>query len=314
MLSALLNLSYPTIEVKNMNQKLANDFIVHCFNNVFSLNRSIQDNPETAKVFDFALKCAVEILIGKNAEGVIDLPLIGSFKFPYHQFGNVSTVDLVNFSELSLFRIYTVISKEYDYALDLGANIGLHSMAMSRAGFKSIFAIEADPLHKDTFIKTLNDNEITNVTLENIAISGIRGHAIFSRLLGNTTGSHIAGSKETTYGGITQFELLTKPISDFLIPDKKVFIKMDIEGHEADALLGLQSPAWDWIEMCLEIGSSESAVKIFEYCLEENLHIFCEKLDWKKATTVEELPINWRGGSVLITKKANFMDRFLLND
>jgi FkbM family methyltransferase len=296
-----------------MNQKLANDFVVHCFNNVFSLNRSIQNNPETAKVFDFALKCAVEILIGKNAKGVIDLPILGSFKFPYHEFGNVSTVDLINFSELSLFRIYAVISKEYDYALDLGANIGLHSMAMSRAGFNSIVAIEADLLHKDAFVKTLNDNEIANVTLENVAISSHCGHAIFSRLLGNTTGSHIAGSKEITYGEIAQFELLTKPISDFLVPDKKVFIKMDIEGHEADALLALQSLVWDWIEICLEIGSSESAVKIFEYCVEENLHIFCEKLDWKKAATVDELPINWRGGSVLITKRASFMDRFLID-
>src|SRR5574341_904869 len=81
----------------------------------------------------------------------------------------------------------------YRRARDIGANLGLHSIVLARCGFE-VKAFEPDPWH----FGLLKDNLAANrARVEAIpaAVSTADGEAQFVRVLGNTTGSHLAGSK-----------------------------------------------------------------------------------------------------------------------
>ena len=290
-----------------MTNDLANEVLVLAFENIFDINRLVNANPDLGKVLNYSINSAAEELFGVDTSNEFKLPGIGSLSFPFYSFGNVTTVDLFNLSELALFRIYKALGSKYDYALDLGANVGLHSMIMSRSGFSNVIAVEADSQYKDFFELNMQSNSIENVELKNVAISNTRGTAIFTRLLGNTTGSHILGSKSEVYGDSNQIEVPTVPIADFIKPNHRVFIKMDIEGHEAVAIQALPSAIWDQIDVCLEIGSSASAEEIFAYAERNSLNLFCERIDWRIAKSAQEMPTNWRGGSVIATRNSNFL-------
>ena len=49
-----------------------------------------------------------------------------------------------------------------------------------------------------------------NIKVEEKAVSSEKGSAEFTRVLGNTTGSHLTGSKENVYGDINKFTVLVE--------------------------------------------------------------------------------------------------------
>ena len=57
--------------------------------------------------------------------------------------------DLFAFHELSLFSKYIKLKNNFKFALDVGANLGLHTIVLSNLGYKTK-SFEADP---DTFKK-----------------------------------------------------------------------------------------------------------------------------------------------------------------
>jgi hypothetical protein len=134
-----------------MTKNLANEVLGLAFENIFDINRLVSVNPDLGKVLNYSINSAAEELFGLETSNEFELPGIGILSFPFYSFGNVTTVDLFNLSELALFRIYGALGSKYDYALDLGANVGLHSMIMSRAGFTNVIAVEADSQYKNFF-------------------------------------------------------------------------------------------------------------------------------------------------------------------
>ena len=52
--------------------------------------------------------------------------------------------DLFAFHELSLFAKYIQLKNKFKYALDVGANLGLHTIILCRLGYK-VKSFEADP-------------------------------------------------------------------------------------------------------------------------------------------------------------------------
>src|SRR5258708_2926961 len=68
----------------------------------------------------------------------------GALSLPYTKMGAIDSVDLFGLDELIIFSFYRANRARYRRVLDIGANLGLHSIVMARCGFQ-VKAFEPDP-------------------------------------------------------------------------------------------------------------------------------------------------------------------------
>ena len=182
-----------------------------------------------------------------------------------------------------------------------GANIGLHSIDMSRCGL-NVTSFEPDPKTFETLQRNLKNNRVVNVTPVNAAVSIEQGNKEFVRVCGNTTGSHLTGSKSNVYGEVERFLVQTLPFSSLI---KNVdFIKMDVEGHEKVILTSTSATDWTNLDVMAEINSSEeSAAAVFAHLKGLDVNMFAQKIGWQKVISADQIPTSYREGSLFISKK-----------
>ncbi len=235
----------------------------------------------------------------KQGKGFIQSELFGDIFLPYKEMGAINTLHLFGLDELIIFSYYLINKGRYNKVADIGANIGLHSILLSKCGYQ-VTAYEPDPKHIITLTENLNHNNIDSVSVEQAAISDRRGSASFTRVLGNTTSSHLTGDKKP-YGKIEVFEVALLDIRNIM--KQHDFIKMDVEGHEAQIIEATTNEDWTTTEMILEIGSAETAKRIFNHSINININIFSQKKGWDLARNLDDLPVSYKEGSVFLTKK-----------
>ncbi len=188
---------------------------------------------------------------------------------------------------------------------DLGANIGAHSLILAKLGF-SVTAFEPDPAHGEIARENLENNSLiahVNWNEEAVVPDGTQENEIeFVRVVGNTTSSHVLGSKEKPYGELERFQVLTRHFSQVL--ENHDLVKVDVEGLEADLLEGIsQTHEFQIPDLILEVGSAQNAVRIFRTCSELGLNMFPQKLNWQRANSESELPTSYKQGSLFISSK-----------
>ena len=169
---------------------------------------------------------------------------------------------------------------------------------MDRCGF-SIISFEPDPIHVGGFQENIVNNKSVNITINQKAISDKSGTMDFIRVLGNTTGSHLAGAKEDPYGELETFSVETCDINEVLLNND--FVKMDIEGQEATAILSTKKDTWANVEMILEVGTEKNAKIIFEYLNEINVNMFSQKTGWNKVSDLADVPTSYKEGSLFLS-------------
>ena len=222
----------------------------------------------------------------------------GDLHFPYREMGAINTIHLFGLDELIIFSYYWANKSRYKNVADLGANIGLHSLIMDRCGF-SINSFEPDPIHVGVFQENIVNNKSVNITINQKAISDKSDTLDFIRVLGNTTGSHLAGAKEDPYGELETFSVETSDINTVLLNND--FVKMDIEGQEATAILSTKKDTWANVEMILEVGTEKNAKIIFEYLNEINVNMFSQKTGWNKVSDLTDVPTSYKEGSLFLS-------------
>ena len=222
----------------------------------------------------------------------------GDLHFPYREMGAINTIHLFGLDELIIFSYYWANKSRYKNVADLGANIGLHSLIMDRCGF-SINSFEPDPIHVGVFQENIVNNKSVNITINQKAISDKSDTVDFIRVLGNTTGSHLAGAKEDPYGELETFTVETSDINSVLLNND--FVKMDIEGQEATAILSTKKDTWANVEMILEVGTEKNAKIIFEYLNEINVNMFSQKTGWNKVSDLADVPTSYKEGSLFLS-------------
>lgn len=81
------------------------------------------------------------------------------------------TIGLIQ-SELSTYKsIFNVDFKPDDVILDLGANLGIISILLSKKfPFTKIYSFEASIINYNNLVKNINDNRCTNITAFNLAV------------------------------------------------------------------------------------------------------------------------------------------------
>lgn len=242
----------------------------------------------------------VEALFAGQSSSPQNFGPFGALSFPYRKMGAIDSLALFGLDELILFSFYWANRHRYKKVLDIGANIGLHSLIMTRVGF-SVSSYEPDSTHFQWLKETMTLNNIETATLNNAAVSNREGEAEFVRVLGNTTSSHLAGSKDA-YGELEKYKVHVADILK-IIQDIDL-IKMDVEGHEAEILLALQEPQYRRTDILVEIGSSANAERIYKHIESLNgINLFAQKKGWGLVEKFEDMPTSYKDGTLFITAK-----------
>jgi FkbM family methyltransferase len=230
--------------------------------------------------------------------GSVELGPFGKIYLPYLKMGNIDTLNLFDLDELIIFSFYWKNRSRYKRVADLGANIGLHSILMSKCGW-SPTSYEPDPNHLSLISKNLELNGVTNVKVEECAVSTRSGVTEFTRVLGNTTSSHIRGAKKSPYGDLEHFEVSLKPFNEII--SAVDFIKMDVEGEEANIILSTKTEDWGGKEMMLEVGTKENAEAIYSHLSKCGVGMYSQKNNWQQVVGIEDMPTSYKEGSLFLT-------------
>ncbi len=205
-------------------------------------------------------------MIGKKINIIINLILEYFIKLNFNRkkedFKKVHSNEFAYFfndtiaKEINIHGVYEkeeieVLSKlisSKDHVIDIGANIGNHSIAFSKIS-KKVYSFEA---HPRTFeILKFNTNKYKNIKIFNIGISNKKGSLFFKNII--TT--NIGGKKLSKTGSIKS---QINKLDNIIKSDKKIkLIKIDIEGHEHEALLGMK-----------KLLSNNNSLILLEFCEE----------------------------------------------
>jgi FkbM family methyltransferase len=223
----------------------------------------------------------------------------GTLSLPYTKMGAIDSVDLFGLDELIIFAFYHANRSRYRCALDIGANLGLHSIVMARCGF-AVKAFEPDPWHYRLLTENLQANGAGTVEPHPAAVSTADGEAQFVRVLGNTTGSHLAGSKDS-YGEKEHFTVPTRAVRSLF--EWADFAKIDAEGHERELLLTTTASLMQNLDIMVEIGNAGNAQAVFQHFHSIGIGMYAQKIGWNRVGSMAEVPTSHREGSLFISAK-----------
>ena len=222
----------------------------------------------------------------------------GELRFPFVEMGAVSSLDLFGLDELVLFSIYRSNRAKYSRFADLGANLGLHSIVAGRLGWR-VTSFEPDPTTFSLLEGNLMQNSVTARTFQK-AVGAEAGERTFTRVLGNLTGSHLSGAKANVYGDLEVFPVQTEALRKIMAEHD--FLKIDVEGAEAELICSTSAKDWLGVDAVLEIGSEANAAAIFDHIQSiGGVRIFAQKRGWEIAHRVADLPCSHLEGSVFIS-------------
>jgi FkbM family methyltransferase len=261
-------------------------------------------HPRTSKAYKLLEKVADQAVresaFTRTENARQNLGTFGDLELPYYKMGAVDSLDLFGLDELIIFAFYYSNRARYKRAADIGANLGLHSLLMARAGWK-VTSFEPDPTHAQLLERNLRLNHADNVTLMKAAVSDHAGEMEFVRVLGNTTSSHLAGAKSNAYGELERFPVRVASIKE-IMPEVD-FVKMDAEGQEKIIILGTTAEDWAHTDMMVEIGSPENAAAIHQYLPKLGIKAFAQKLGWSRVTNLADMPTSYKDGSLFLSSK-----------
>jgi FkbM family methyltransferase len=255
----------------------------------------------TSSVYELLRQIAKERIDYEYSEDSIwklKLGDIGSLQLPFTEMGAITSVDLFGLDELIIFSYYLANRDKYHRVVDIGANIGLHSIVMSKCGYQ-VTSFEPDPGHYELLRSNIALNKCSNVEIVQAAISSENGIAQFTRVIGNTTGSHLSGAKADPYGEIEYIDVRTVSAKEAV--NGADLLKIDAEGHEAEILRSIPDAQWSGTDAFVEVGSAKNASEIFSLFHGGEVNLFSQKMGWNRVNRIEEIPSSYKEGSLFIS-------------
>jgi len=225
------------------------------------------------------------------------MPNYRGLNIPFVSFGAVTSDDLFCEKEQALFDLYEKwgAEKRYGRALDIGANIGVHSILMAKQGWE-VHSYEPDREH---YRRAKENCEPYRVVVHLAAVSDHFGRETFVRVCGNTTGSHLKGDKKP-YGELIEFSVDAvdcRPL--FAWAD---FAKIDCEGHEARLIKTLTIE--NRCEMLVEVGNEDNARIIFNHIQAIGMKMWAQQSEWSEVTKMRHMPYHHSHGALFIGRRA----------
>lgn len=251
------------------------------------------------RYLDGLVRPAVQKLYGKDSECKARLHGFGELHLPFFAMGAIDSTHLFGLDELIVFSFYVKNSNRYCRVADLGANIGLHSICLSKLGY-NVNAFEPDPDHLERISLNCSLNGVSPV-INASAVSNEDGEAEFTRVVGNTTGSHLSGAKQDPYGELEKFVVPTRSFSKILAEHD--LLKIDVEGHEASIISSTSPSEWMTADAILEVGSKANAETIYSHFQGSDINLFAQALSWSKVQSLADMPTSYTQGSLFISAK-----------
>lgn len=242
----------------------------------------------------------VELLFSDRGITKRSFKPFGDLVFPYHRMGAVDSLNLFDMDELIIFSFYWANRKRYKKLADIGANIGLHSIILNKCGF-DVRCFEPDPQTFKFLQRNLKLNKCARVRPFNEAVSASEGQLEFVRVLGNITGSHLAGAKKNPYGKLERFPVRVEAIAPII--EWADFIKLDAEGHEREIILATTRKQWLKTDAMVEIENEKNAAAVYSHFTKLGINLFSQKLNWQRVKNVKDMPISYKQGSLFVTSR-----------
>lgn len=219
--------------------------------------------------------------------------------FPYVSMGKVDSLDLFGANELIIFSFYEHNRARYKKVLDIGANLGLHSILMARLGWL-VSAFEPDAAVCQLALKNILDNGlITEIASK--AVSDRDGESQFIRVLNNLTGSCLVGSAKEPFGPL---ETVTVPVVDCRpLFDWADLAKLDVEGHEGILLKCLTKDHLTHLDLICELRGHKEASLVLDHIDSIGGVIYTQKNDWKPVKCLSDMPVKHQEGSIFISSR-----------
>jgi FkbM family methyltransferase len=258
----------------------------------------------TSKVYTLLKQVArqeVEKLFAGDKPVAREFGPFGNLVFPYFKMGNIDSLNLFDLDELIIFGFYWTNRKRYRRVLDIGANIGLHSVILAKCGFE-VHSYEPDPKHFEVMQRNLALNNCAKVQAFNTAVSSQAGEMEFVRVLDNTTGSHLAGSKPNPYGELERFPVKVEAFEPLI--NWADLIKLDIEGHEKIVLLSTKREHWLKTDALVEIENAGNAAAVYEHFNTVGVKLFSQKTNWRLVRNIDDMPTSYHEGTLFVTCKS----------
>lgn len=230
----------------------------------------------------------------------VDFGPLGALVFPYFKMGNVNSLNLFDLDELIIFAFYWKNRRTYRRALDIGANIGLHSVILSKCGYE-VRCFEPDPVHVARIHENLDWNGSRNVEVNQLAVSSKAGEAEFVRVVGNTTGNHLAGSKPNPYGKLDRFPVRLAAFGPLLAWTD--LVKLDVEGHEKIILEATNRDDWRGKDALVEIENENNAAAVYEHFKKMGVNLYSQKTGWQRINDISSMPTSYHDGTLFISEK-----------
>lgn len=218
-------------------------------------------------------------------------------ELPYYPMGKIDSLDLFGPTELMILQLYKHNRDRWKFALDIGANIGLHSIIMAKLGWY-VRAFEPDPEILKVLCENLKANNVlSHVTADEAAVhSTFGGMMNFVRVHNNLTGNHLEGFKDS-YGPRTTIRVRTVNSSTLWDTD---FAKIDSEGNEAALALTMLAEHMKRLSCVMEVRNEKNAAVIFDHFQSIGVPVWAQKIDWQQVTKIEEMPHLNREGSIFV--------------
>lgn len=150
-----------------------------------------------------------------------------------NQFGYFEHEELMD-----LFEYFSPLHDEFrsSVALDIGANIGNHSIFFSEF-FLSVHAFEPNP---STFeLLKFNSRSVSNIVPHNLGLGDVSGSF---ELAEDPTNMGLSSLKYLADGQHTSVSIVTERLDDIELNVKSLaLVKIDVEGYEANVIKGAMS-------------------------------------------------------------------------
>ena len=184
------------------------------------------------------------------------------------------------------------IIKPGDTCVDIGANIGHHSILMSHFVREEghVIAYEPIPYLRDQISRSLAANSIHNVTIHDVALSDAEGQMILFLRKGNIGGSSLVHGIDTEELPVRVTTLDKNHVG------KIDFMKIDVEGYEYHVLLGAvgliekyrPTIIFEWSPLYYRIHNPSHSKEILQFFKDRNYRIIDMENNNKLITHLDE--------------------------
>lgn len=141
--------------------------------------------------------------------------------------------------EPGLVRILDVLTPRDAQALDVGANIGLTTLALAQLA-TTVHAFEVVPGTFELLATNVLNSGVTNVVLHDFGLGDVAATVSLNRTAADRSGAYISKEAPPTFGHRREtgrVEVLDA-VAPSLGPDRVGLIKIDVEGFEVPVLRG----------------------------------------------------------------------------